>query len=72
LGGGESGANGRDSQWPGHVPGAPGEMRLEAASFEALGTGAELVPLAVSLSVPLGFFGAAGRSPIVRQQRCPT
>jgi hypothetical protein len=30
--------------------GAPGEVRLEAASFEAAGTGAELVPLAVGLS----------------------
>jgi hypothetical protein len=41
-------------------PGAPGEVRLEAASFEAAGTGAELVPLAVGLRVPLGFIGAAG------------
>jgi hypothetical protein len=41
-------------------PGAPGEVRLEAASFEAAGTRAELVPLAVGLSVPLGYFGAAG------------
>jgi predicted nucleotidyltransferase len=44
---------------PDTSPGAPGEVRLEAASFEAAGTGAELVPLAVVLSVPLGFVGAA-------------
>jgi hypothetical protein len=40
--------------------GAPGELRLEAVSFETAGTGAELVPLAVGLSVTLGFVGAAG------------
>jgi predicted nucleotidyltransferase len=45
---------------PDTSPGAPGEVRLEAASFEAAGTDAELVPLAVGLSVPLGFYGAAG------------
>jgi hypothetical protein len=41
-------------------PGAPGEVRLVAASMEAAGTGAVLVPLAVGLSVSLGLFGAAG------------
>jgi hypothetical protein len=45
---------------PDTSPDAPGKVRREAASIEAAGTGAVLVPLAVGLSVPLGFFGAAG------------
>jgi hypothetical protein len=53
--------SGRDTS-----PGGPWEVRLEAASIEAAGTGAVLVPLAVGLSVPLGFFGAAGWS-----SKCP-
>jgi hypothetical protein len=40
--------------------GAPGEVRLQAASIEAAGTGVVPVPLAVGLSAPLGLFGAAG------------
>jgi hypothetical protein len=45
---------------PDTSPRAPGEVRLEVMSFEAVGTGAELVILAVGLSVPLGIVGAAG------------
>jgi hypothetical protein len=46
---------------PDTSPGAPGEMRLEASSFEAARTVAELVRLVgVGLSVPLGFIGSMG------------
>jgi hypothetical protein len=45
---------------PDTSPCASGEVRLEAASFEAAGTGAELVNLAVGLSFPLRFNGGAG------------
>jgi hypothetical protein len=40
-------------------PSASGEVRLEATSIEAAGTGAVPVPLVVGLSFPLGLFGAA-------------
>jgi predicted nucleotidyltransferase len=45
---------------PDTSPGAPGEVGLEAAYFQAACSGAELVPLAVGLRVPFGFVGAAG------------
>jgi hypothetical protein len=56
---------------PDMSPGAPGEVRLEAASFEAAGTGAELVPLAVGLSAHLAFLVRRGDCPSVRQQWRP-
>jgi hypothetical protein len=45
---------------PDTSPCALGGVSLEAASLEAVDTGAELVPLAMGLSVTLEFFGAAG------------
>jgi hypothetical protein len=60
LGGGESGANGRDAQWPGYVTGCPERRPPLGCFLRAAGTGAELVTLGEGLSVSLGFFGAAG------------
>jgi hypothetical protein len=45
---------------PDTSPDAAGEVRLGAASIEAAGTDTVPVPLAVGLSVLLGFIGAAG------------
>jgi hypothetical protein len=45
---------------PDTSPGAPGEVRLCVASFEATGTDREPVPLAVSLGGPLGLLSAVG------------
>jgi hypothetical protein len=44
---------------PDTTPVVLGEVRLVAVSFEAAGTGVELVIFAEGLSVPLGFIGAA-------------
>jgi hypothetical protein len=57
---------------PDTLPVVPGDVRLGAASVEAAGTEAVPMPLAVALSVSLGFFSQRGDSPSVRQRCCPT
>jgi hypothetical protein len=51
---------------PNTSPGAPGEVRLCATSFEVAGIDGVSVPLAMGLSDSLGRLGAAGRA-----DKCP-